>query len=136
MVDDAAQRLSELAAGVNNAGVVHTEMLTGPPGPALRRFAEQQDVDVLVVNAALHSATRRCNVLRVQEYLDLADIANEWGIEPATVRRYHHDGRLPEADAVIGRDRRRRRKYGWLPETIAAADRPGRGARTDLHRSS
>lgn len=49
VVDEAAQRLSELAAGANTAGVVHTEVLTGPPGPALRRFAEQQDVDVLVV---------------------------------------------------------------------------------------
>jgi nucleotide-binding universal stress UspA family protein len=59
VVDDAAQRLSELAAGVNNAGVVHTEVLTGPPGPALRRFAEQQDMDVLVVGRRGHGRSPR-----------------------------------------------------------------------------
>lgn len=66
--------------------------------------------------------------------MDLADIADEWGVDAGTVRRYHHDGRLPEADAVIGRDPQRRRKYGWLPYTITAAERPGQGARTDLHK--
>jgi hypothetical protein len=71
----------------------------------------------------------------VEEYLDLADIADEWGIDPGTVRRYHHDGRLPDPDAVLGRDARRRRKYGWLPDTIAVAQRPGQGARTDLHKA-
>ncbi|GAQ32839.1 hypothetical protein MPS_1219 [Mycobacterium pseudoshottsii JCM 15466] len=65
--------------------------------------------------------------------MDLGDIADEWGVEPGTVRRYHHDGRLPEADAVIGLNARRR-KYGWLPDTIAQAQRPGQGARTDLHK--
>lgn len=69
----------------------------------------------------------------MERYLDLADIADQWGIDPGTVRRYHHDGRLPPADAVIGNDPQRRRKYGWLPDTIAAAQRPGQGARTDLH---
>lgn len=66
--------------------------------------------------------------------MDLADVADRWGIDTGTVRRYHYDGRLPEADAVIGRDPHRRRKYGWLPETIASAERPGQGARTDLHK--
>lgn len=65
--------------------------------------------------------------------MDLADIADEWGIEQGTVRRYHHDRRLPEPDAVTGLDKRRRPKYGWLPETIANAPRPGQGTRTDLH---
>ena len=48
VIDAAAQRLSDVAAGVTT-GVVHTEVLTGPPGPALRRFAEEQDMDLLVV---------------------------------------------------------------------------------------
>ena len=48
-VDDAARRLAEVAAEVRVAGGVHTEVLTGPPGPALRRFAEDQDMDLLVV---------------------------------------------------------------------------------------
>lgn len=48
-VDAVAERLAEEAAGVTIAGVVHTEVLTGPPGPALCRFAEQQDMDLLVV---------------------------------------------------------------------------------------
>jgi len=49
VIDAASQRLAGLAAGVGAACVVHTEVLTGPPGPALRRFAEQQDMDLLVV---------------------------------------------------------------------------------------
>ncbi len=48
-VDNAARRLAEVAAGVRVAGGVHTEVLTGPPGTALRRFAEDQDMDLLVV---------------------------------------------------------------------------------------
>lgn len=48
-VDDASRRLAEVAARVRVAGGVHTEVLTGPPGPALRRFAEDQDMDLLVV---------------------------------------------------------------------------------------
>ena len=48
-VDDASRRLAEVAGGVTIAGGVHTEVLTGPPGSALRRFAEDQDMDLLVV---------------------------------------------------------------------------------------
>ena len=48
-IDEAARRLAEVAAGVTVTGAVHTEVLTGPPGPALRRFAEDQDMDLLVV---------------------------------------------------------------------------------------
>ena len=48
-IDEAARRLSEVAGGVSVTGGVHTEVLTGPAGPALRRFAEDQDMDLLVV---------------------------------------------------------------------------------------
>ena len=48
VIDAAAQRLSDVAVGVTT-GAVHTEVLTGPPGPALRRFAAEQDMDLLVV---------------------------------------------------------------------------------------
>lgn len=47
-IDAAAERLAAMAAG-SAAGVVHTQVLTGPPGPALREFAEKQDMDLLVV---------------------------------------------------------------------------------------
>lgn len=47
-VDDASRRLTDIAAGLTFGGDVHTEVLTGPPGPALTRFAEQQDMDLLV----------------------------------------------------------------------------------------
>lgn len=58
-------------------------------------------------------------------YLSMAEVAERIGVQPATLSRY----RLPEADAVIGGRR------GWLPDTIDEwnANRPGRGARTDLH---
>jgi len=48
-VDAAERHLSGLASGVEIAGAVHTEVLAGAPGPTLRGFAEQQDMDLLVV---------------------------------------------------------------------------------------
>lgn len=48
-IEAAERRLSDLARGVEIAGEVHTDVLAGAPGPALRRFAEQQDMDLLVV---------------------------------------------------------------------------------------
>lgn len=48
-VDAAERHLSELASDVQIAGVVHIEVLAGAPGPTLRGFAEQQDMDLLVV---------------------------------------------------------------------------------------
>lgn len=47
-VDDASRRLTDIANGLTFGGDMHTEVLTGPPGPALARLAEQQDMDVLV----------------------------------------------------------------------------------------
>ena len=57
-------------------------------------------------------------------YLSTTQVAQRLGITRAAVSKY----RLPEPDATIGAIR------GWLPETIDQwdADRPGRGARTDL----
>lgn len=49
VVDEASQRLADRAADAKITGEVHTEVLTGPPGPALRRFADEQDMDLLVV---------------------------------------------------------------------------------------
>ncbi len=49
VIDAASQRLSKVAASVKLAGVVHTEVLTGPAGQALRSFADRQDMDLLVV---------------------------------------------------------------------------------------
>ena len=69
----------------------------------------------------------------MQQYLDLTDIAARWGVKPATVRRYRHEGRLPPCDAVIGIAAQHPRE-GWLPETVDAIERPGPGARTDLRR--
>lgn len=59
-------------------------------------------------------------------YLSRAEFAARVGLAVGTLSRY----KLPEPDARIGTTR------GWLPETIDAwqAARPGRGARTDLHR--
>lgn len=48
-VDAAERRLSALARGVEFAGDIHTEVLAGAPGPALRGFAERQDMDLLVI---------------------------------------------------------------------------------------
>lgn len=48
-LDAASQRLAGLVSGAEVAGVVHTEVLAGPPGPTLRGFAEEQDMDLVVV---------------------------------------------------------------------------------------
>ncbi|CAA0127039.1 Universal stress protein [Mycolicibacterium vanbaalenii] len=48
-IDAAERRLTDLAEGVEIWGVVHTEVLAGAPGPTLRGFADQQDMDLLIV---------------------------------------------------------------------------------------
>ena len=48
-IDAAQRRLEEAAARVDITGPVRTEVLAGAPGPVLREFAEQQDIDILVV---------------------------------------------------------------------------------------
>lgn len=49
-VEAATERLALAADGVREAGVkVQFEVLAGPPGEALRRFAEEQSMDLLVV---------------------------------------------------------------------------------------
>ncbi|WP_458317903.1 hypothetical protein [Mycolicibacterium brisbanense] len=68
----------------------------------------------------------------MEEFLDLADIAALWGVDGGTVRRYRHEGRLPEPDAVVGSGTGRR--FGWRRETVDGIERPGRGARTDLRK--
>jgi nucleotide-binding universal stress UspA family protein len=48
-IDAASARLAGEAAGIDTAAALHAEVLTGPPGPALRRYAGQHDLDLLVV---------------------------------------------------------------------------------------
>ena len=46
----ATERLTRAAAAARESGLeVRFEVLTGPPGEALRRFAEDQDMDLIVV---------------------------------------------------------------------------------------
>ncbi|SIA22133.1 Uncharacterised protein [Mycobacteroides abscessus subsp. massiliense] len=66
--------------------------------------------------------------------MDLTDIALLWGVDPATVRKYHQQGRLPKEDSKTGLRPGGNARLGWLPETITAFERPGQGARTDLLR--
>jgi predicted DNA-binding transcriptional regulator AlpA len=57
-------------------------------------------------------------------YLSRTQVAQRIGVTPGALSRY----KLPEPDAMIGTVR------GWLASTIDTwhAQRPGRGARTDL----
>ncbi|ULE33525.1 universal stress protein [Mycobacterium sp. IDR2000157661] len=48
-VDAAKQRLATMAAQADCVGAVHTEVLAGAPSVALRQYAEQNDIDLLVV---------------------------------------------------------------------------------------
>lgn len=66
----------------------------------------------------------------------MRQVAARLGVEPSTLSRY----KLPPPDATIGPVNDdgtlpRGTIRGWLPTTIDEwnANRPGRGARTDLH---
>lgn len=48
-LDAGSERLAGLVSDAEIAGVVHTEVLAGAPGPTLRGFAEHQDMDLVVV---------------------------------------------------------------------------------------
>lgn len=65
------------------------------------------------------------------EYLGPAEVAARFGLAPATIRAYARDGMMPVPDVRIGPN------AGWSEETVDAwwANRPGRGARTDLAQS-
>ncbi|WP_172121036.1 helix-turn-helix transcriptional regulator [Actinomyces faecalis] len=67
-------------------------------------------------------------------YLGRIDLAARAGITAKTAENYQRDGYLPAPDVVITNGARSVK--GWLPETVDTwlANRPGRGARTDLRR--
>ena len=59
-LEAATERLTMAAAAVSESGVaVRFEVLAGPPGEALRRFAEDQDMDLLVVGRRGRGLSRR-----------------------------------------------------------------------------
>lgn len=66
-------------------------------------------------------------------YLSLGGIATYTGLAKGTIDSYSSRGYLPDPDAVIC-DGDTVLHCGWLPKTIDhwLANRPGRGARTDL----
>ncbi|NEW42738.1 hypothetical protein GV794_02025 [Nocardia cyriacigeorgica] len=66
------------------------------------------------------------------QYMSSDDFAKAHGLDAGTIRRYKHDGRLPEPDAVIGTGKDKRQHHGWLPETVKNWQRPGQGTRTDI----
>jgi hypothetical protein len=68
-------------------------------------------------------------------YLNRAQVAERIGVVPSALSKY----KLPDPDSVTGPINAdgtipRGTVRGWLPETIDnwQAERPGRGARTDL----
>ncbi|BBY17474.1 universal stress protein [Mycolicibacterium litorale] len=48
-LDAASGRLAAATARIGDNHAVHTEVLAGAPGPALRQFAREQDGDLLVI---------------------------------------------------------------------------------------
>lgn len=63
------------------------------------------------------------------DYWTTADVAEYWGVTVQTIRTYRSRkrGELPEPDRIFGRS------PAWKPATIINFQRPGQGARTDLH---
>lgn len=73
--------------------------------------------------------------------LSLRGFARRRGLAYGTVRRYHHEGRLPAPDGELTDDpdgnlpeSEVNSHPGWLLDTIDNWRRPGQGARTDLAR--
>lgn len=68
------------------------------------------------------------NCTMTVEYMGPAEVAAYVGLAPMTIRDYASKGRMPKPDVRIGP------VGGWSKETIDewVANRPGRGARTDL----
>lgn len=66
--------------------------------------------------------------MSTKRYLSATEVAQRLGITVGAWSGYVRKGLTPEPDATIGR------VSGWLPATIDKwnANRPGRGARTDL----
>ncbi len=58
-LDAAVRRLNDRAAAIDTPAAVHTEVLTGPPGTALRQFAHEQDMDLLAVGRRGSGHARR-----------------------------------------------------------------------------
>ena len=106
-----------------------------PTRPAMRGETEPGLVLKTEGNCSMDESTRPWDdcTMTVQ-YLGPAEVAayvtRELGgdIAPATVRQYASKGMMPEPDVRIGPN------AGWSEDTIATwwANRPGRGARTDL----
>lgn len=69
-----------------------------------------------------------------KRYLGLGALAARAGITKSTAAGYKRNGYLPEPDVLIVEGERLVR--GWSVETVDhwLANRPGRGARTDLYR--
>lgn len=63
-------------------------------------------------------------------YLSVGEAAEHLGLSVNTVKGYVRRGLFAEPDAQTGTS-----AFGWLPKTLDKwhAERPGRGARTDLH---
>lgn len=63
------------------------------------------------------------------DYWGIADVAAYWRVRPQTIRAYRSRGRgeLPPPDNEFSRS------PVWRPATITGFERPGQGARTDLH---
>lgn len=66
-------------------------------------------------------------------FLSLTGVAFRAGLSVNTVKAYFSRGYLPEPDVEIGTGEKVT-AYGWSVETVDTwlANRPGRGARTDL----
>ena len=66
------------------------------------------------------------------DYWTTADVAEYWDVTVQTIRTYRSRkrGELPEPDRIFGRS------PAWKPATIINFQRPGQGARTDLHKDA
>ncbi|MCI6584480.1 MAG: transcriptional regulator [Mobiluncus sp.] len=68
-------------------------------------------------------------------FLSLKGVATRAGLSENTIKAYFARGYMPAPDVEIGTGEKVT-AYGWSPETVDTwlANRPGRGARTDLQR--
>lgn len=114
-VRDASERLARTASRAVGVPVTY-EVLSGPPGEALRRFAQAQDVDLLVIG----SHTRCLSSMLLGNVC--ADLI------------HHAPTPLLVAGQAIDRDRDRdrHRRHAGSSEETGARDRHGRLARAGI----
>ena len=110
-------------------GLAGLHSITCPTAVSTARYLSRGTGDTRPGGIDDHHVRHRPGSRRVStDLLTMAQVAEHLGLSVRTIEAYRRDGRMPEA-AMVGRT------PTWTRAQIDAwqANRPGQGARTDLH---